>query len=286
MKKTDNSDITLTWMGTASFEICARGKTLLIDPFVSRPSLLRVAAGRPIPSDEGETARHFPRADIILIGHSHFDHLMDAPSISRRTGALIAGSPTTCFIAESMGIPKSSLMPQNDPPAPFRHSGFDIQFVPSLHGRVVMGRIPYPGILTSVPPRPPLKASDYLLGNVYGIHLDIGGISFYHNGSADLIDDNLQGLKANILLLGLAGRLKTRDYVKRMISALEPEIIIPCHYDWFFSPLDRGVRHLPGIKLGDFVREVHDIDPGIRVIFPGIGEPLGLLRAGKRCAVV
>jgi L-ascorbate metabolism protein UlaG (beta-lactamase superfamily) len=285
MEKKTKNDITLRWMGTAAFEICYRGKTLLIDPFASRPSLWRVAAGRPIPSDESETERRFPRANIILIGHSHFDHLMDAPSIARRTGAVIAGSTTACFIAESMGVPKKSLFPQADPPSPFRLSGFDIKFIPSLHGRVVMGRVPYPGILSSIPPKPPVKASDYILGHVYGLHLRAGGISLYHNGSADLIDDNLRGLKADILLLGLAGRFKTRDYVKRMISALEPHIIIPCHYDWFFTSLDTKTRHLPGIKLGHFIREVHDVNSDIRIIVPGIGSTVELSKSGGRCSV-
>ncbi len=242
------SDISLRWMGTAAFEIRFRTKTLLIDPFASRPSLWRVASGRPIPSDEIETARRFPRADIILIGHSHYDHLMDAPAIARRTGAMMAGSPTTCFIAESMGVSRKALLHQANPPEPFRHSGFDIRFIPSLHGRVVLGRVPYPGTLSSVPQKPPVKVPDYVLGNVYGLHLRAGGISLYHNGSADLIDANLRGLKADVLLLGLAGRFKTRDYVRRMISALEPQIIIPCHYDWFFSALEK--KHATCPELG------------------------------------
>jgi len=273
-------------MGTAAFEICAGGKTLLIDPFVSRPPLWRVVTGRPLAHDENEIARSFPRADIILIGHSHFDHLMDAPSIARRTGAVIAGSPTTCFIAESMGIGRDKLLVQDDPPVPFRRGPFDIAFVPSLHGRVVLGRVPYQGRLETVPGRAPRKASDYPLGNAYGIHVRARGISLFHNGSADLIDENLRDVRADVLLLGLASRSCTRDYVKRMITALKPGIVIPCHYDRFFSPMARGIRHLPGIRMGDFLKEVHDVDPGIRILIPGAGAPVDLARAGKGCAVV
>ena len=285
MKKNIQPDITLRWMGTAAFEITRGGKTLLVDPFVSRPPLHRVAAGRPIHPDADEAERRFPRADIILIGHSHFDHLMDAPSIARRTGAVLAGSPTACLIAEACGAERKKLLAQADPPASFRHGGFEIRMLPSLHGKVVLGRVPYKGKLSSMP-KVPSRASDYPVGDVYGILVKAGGISVYHNGSANLIDDALRGVRAQVLLLGLAGRFRTRDYVRRMISLLGPEIIIPCHYDWFFRPLDRGIRHLPGIKLGDFIREVHDIDPGIRVLLPGVGAPVGLSLAGGKCVVI
>lgn len=272
-------------MGTAAFEIIRGGKTLLIDPFVSRPPFLSIAAGMTIRSDEREAERRFPRADMILIGHSHFDHLMDAPSIARRTGAVMAGSPTACFIAESCGVNKEALLPQADPPAPFRRLGFDIRFIPSLHGKVVLGRVPYPGKLVSVP-ETPSKPGDYPTGDVYGIWLKAGGLSIYHNGSAGLIDDALGGVSADVLLLGLAGRFRTKNYVRRMIELLRPAIIIPCHYDWFFSPLDRGIRHLPGIKLDRFLREVHDVDPGIKVLLPGVGAEVRLARAGGKCRVM
>ena len=285
MKKVNQPDITLRWMGTAAYDITRGDTTLLIDPFVSRPSFPRVIAGRPIPPDERAAERRFPRADVILIGHSHFDHLMDAPSIARRTGAVIAGSPTTCFIAEACGVAGKSLLPQADPPEQFRRGGFDVRFIPSLHGKVFLGRVPYPGKLSSVP-APPVKAADYPVGDVYGVWLKAGGLSIYHNGSAGLIDDALSGIGADVLLLGLASRFGTRDYVRRMIELVRPSVIIPCHYDWFFSPLDKGIRHLPGIKLGHFLREVHDTDPGIRVIVPGVGAEVRLCNAGGRCVVM
>ncbi len=286
MKKKNGPDITLRWMGTAAFEICAAGKTLLIDPFVSRPPLWRVFTGRPLERDENETARSFPRADIILISHSHYDHLMDAPSIAVRTGAVIAGSPTTCFIAESMGVARNRLLVLDDPPVPFRRGPFEIALVPGLHGRVLLGRVPFRGSLSATPKAPPRKAAEYPLGNVYGIYVKARGISIFHNGSADLIDENLRGIKAHVLLLGLASRSYTKDYIRRMIQAVEPEVVVPCHYDWFFSPLRRGVRHLPGIGMGKFLKEVHDVDPEIRVLCPGLGATVGLMKAGKGCAFV
>ena len=43
------------------------------------------------------------RAGLILVGHSHFDHLGDVPWIAKRTGARIAGSRTTALLSRAYG---------------------------------------------------------------------------------------------------------------------------------------------------------------------------------------
>src|SRR5580765_4120457 len=45
--------------------------------------------------------------NLLLTGHSHFDHSFDTATWSRLTGARIVGSTTTCFQAMAEGIPAS-----------------------------------------------------------------------------------------------------------------------------------------------------------------------------------
>ena len=50
------------------------------------------------------------RADWIVVGHSHFDHLYGAERIARQTGATIIGSYETVRIMEAQGIPDRQLI--------------------------------------------------------------------------------------------------------------------------------------------------------------------------------
>jgi L-ascorbate metabolism protein UlaG (beta-lactamase superfamily) len=114
----------------------------------------------------------------------------------------------------------------------------------------------------------------YRMGGAFGIHVEAGGRSFYHNGSADLVDAELQSLHADVLLVGLAGRQGTRDYLRRLVRLLSPSAIVPTHHDQFFAPLEAGVRLLPGVALDGFLGESLDIAPSSRVFTPTYDDEL------------
>jgi hypothetical protein len=43
--------------------------------------------------------------DLILTGHSHFDHTFDTPYWAKLTGAPVIGSQTTCYQMQALGVP-------------------------------------------------------------------------------------------------------------------------------------------------------------------------------------
>lgn len=71
--------IRITWLGHASFALDAEGYKVLIDPFLS---------GNPLASTSADALE----ADFILISHGHGDHLGDAVTIAKRTGAKCIGN--------------------------------------------------------------------------------------------------------------------------------------------------------------------------------------------------
>jgi L-ascorbate metabolism protein UlaG (beta-lactamase superfamily) len=75
-----NRGVAITWLGHATFLIqTPGGKTLLIDPFLAQnPSC-------------PENLKRVDRCDIMLLTHGHGDHVADAVSIARRTGAQVVG---------------------------------------------------------------------------------------------------------------------------------------------------------------------------------------------------
>ncbi|RYZ96575.1 MAG: metal-dependent hydrolase [Sphingobacteriaceae bacterium] len=65
----------LTYYGHACFSVVINGKNILFDPFITPNELAKDIDVNTIP------------ADYIFASHGHFDHINDAVSIAKRTGA-------------------------------------------------------------------------------------------------------------------------------------------------------------------------------------------------------
>ena len=273
----------IAWLGTAGHIVRTAGTTILIDPFLTRPGFARLLFGR-LSTDAGALARLPEKVDAVLCGHSHFDHLLDAPEIARRTGALLVGSGSTCAFGRAAGLPETQLCEVPPEGRTLAVGDCEVRFVPSLHGRIFLGRVPFPGTVSA--PRLPARMWHYRMGGAFGVLVRAPGATVYHNGSADLIDAELAGVRADVLLVGLAGRKATRDYLGRLVTALEPGLIVPTHHDAFFAPLTRGVHLLPGIDLDGFVSEVRRVAPRATLVTPDYFEPLAVPAGDARGAAL
>jgi L-ascorbate metabolism protein UlaG (beta-lactamase superfamily) len=261
-----------------------REATLLVDPFVSRQRITRL--GRPLVPDDLAIARHVPRrVDAVLCGHSHYDHAADAPRIAKVTKAKLVGSASTCAWGRAEGLPESQLVQVPATGAIVRFGDVEVRFVPSRHGKVLFGRVPFPGEVRGTP-RLPGRLWHYRMGGAFGLLIRAPGVSLYHNGSADLVDAELDGERADVLLACLAGRKGTENYVGRLVSALGPSLVVPTHHDAFFAPLERGLYLLPGIDLEGFISEVHRRAPQASVITPEYHEPICVPPEDARGAVL
>lgn len=276
--------VRLTWLGTAGFIVESREATILVDPYITRTSLPHIVS--PIVPDTRAIERHVPKKiDAVLCGHSHYDHVADAPRIARLTAAKLVGSESTCAWGRAEGLEESQLVRIPSRGASARFGDIEVRFVPSRHGKVVLGRVPFPGEVRGTP-RPPKRIWHYRMGGAFGLLIRTPDLSIYHNGSADLIDAELEGEKADVLLACLAGRRGTENYVGRLVAALSPNLVIPTHHDAFFSPLERGLHLLPGIDVDGFISEVRTRAPGASVITPDYQEPIAIPPADARGAVI
>jgi L-ascorbate metabolism protein UlaG (beta-lactamase superfamily) len=274
--------LAIRWLGTAAFRLRRGGKTVLLDPFVSRPGPRKIL--RPLRSDEDAIARWAPEADLVVAGHSHYDHLLDAPAIARRTGALVLGSESTARVARAAGVEPARILVASE--AATILGPFEVDLVPSLHARLVLGIAPpFPGTIEHVPANRPLYVHEYRVGGAFGILARAGDVSVYHNGSADLIDARLEGRRADVLLVGLAGRKYAKGYLERLVRLLEPRVIVPMHYDTFFWPVDEELRLLPGVRLEEFLAEAAAVAPHAIVAAPSPFEELLVSEGGRRVAV-
>jgi hypothetical protein len=79
-----------------------------------------------------------------------------------------------------------------------------------------------------------------------------------------------------VLLVGLAGRGATPHYLERLVGTLAPRAIVPMHFDWFFAPLDDGVRLLPRVDFAGFAAEARAVAPSAALLAPEFGETLAV----------
>ena len=91
---------------------------------------------------------------------------------------------------------------------------------------------------------------------MWGIEIEVAGITFYHQGSANLIDDEIPRGGVDFFLAGVAGRGFTQDYWKRILRRLEPRTVIPTHYDDFFRPLTVPMGFTLNVNLARVPEEI------------------------------
>jgi L-ascorbate metabolism protein UlaG (beta-lactamase superfamily) len=253
----------LTFLGTAGFVVEGGGRTLVLDPFVTRPDLLTTLFGRLVP-DEAAIARHVPHADEVLLGHAHHDHALDGPIVCRQTGARLVGSESALNLGRAAGLPESQLVRAD---GPLRCGNVTVTPLLSRHGKALFGRVPLPGDIPRPPPWPP-RLRDLRHGPVYNWLLDLGGTRVLHVDSADYVDEALEPV--DILCLCAVGRQYRRDYTRGIVARTRPKVVIPCHWDDFTLPFDAPPRQLPGVDVEGFVDEIHAA--GSRAVVLGLGQ--------------
>ncbi len=83
------------WLGVSGYRLSCEGQTLFIDPYFSRVPLRSLVLRRQALPDPAVLDR-FLRAPGevvgVLVGHTHFDHAVDAPAIAKRFGCPAYGS--------------------------------------------------------------------------------------------------------------------------------------------------------------------------------------------------
>lgn len=248
-----DAPVRMRYLGTAGFVVESGDHTLVIDPYVTRPGLRTVATDRLVPH-RALIERVIPRADDVLIGHSHFDHILDAPALCERTGARLIGSSDTANVARAAGLAESQIVATEGREDIATRSGH-VRGLPSDHGRVYFNRVPLRGRITEPPPWPP-RYTDLPHGLVLNWYVEIGGVRIVHIDSAEFFEEELQDVQADVVCLCAIGRQYRPNYVADAVRLLRPKMIVACHWDYFFTQYHAEPLCLPGVDLQGFVNEV------------------------------
>jgi L-ascorbate metabolism protein UlaG (beta-lactamase superfamily) len=256
----------IEWLGVSGYRLSYEGISLLIDPYLSRVGLRALLLRRAARADTRMLDRYGAVEEPVagvLVGHTHFDHAVDAPALARRYGCNAYGSASLAQLMRLHGLGAQAVEVQ--PREPYELGPFVVRFVPSRHSKLILGRrVPFDGELTC-DHLDGLWPGAYRCGQVWGIRIEVAGTSLYHQGSANLDDDALGIEPVDVFLAGVAGRSVTPRYWERVLGKLDPRVVVPTHYDNFFRPLGRELDFVRNVKLASVPDEVSAVSSSAAV---------------------
>ncbi len=248
--------LTLRSLGVSGFEVSDGTTTVLLDPTPTRPDPVALITG-PIDADPALGAKWCPKADVILVNHTHFDHALDVGAIAKRTGALVVGSQNTVNLALSRGVTKEKtrVVHAGDQ---LTVGGFTIDVRGTRHADLLVSQ-PMSGAVAT--DSGAMWFWNYALDETLVFRLSASGTTLWFHPTSTYAPGELGGLPAKTLIVGVTGEKQNRTKVDGLLSEAKPLRVLPTHFDNFFQPLDRGLALMPGLDL-DAARQVFlDADP-------------------------
>jgi len=263
------------WFGTDGWEISFGNKTILLDPWFSRFDTGFFAgkfnAKTPIKVEEALIDQHVSKADQILIGHGHWDHMADIPYIAKKTGAQVIGSETHANVLRASGVTEGKIV-QVKGGEFMQFDGYTIEVFPGLHSMGPTKKHAVPGHLYSVPP-PPTTVGDMPEGDSLIYLITVGGkFSIFLMSTANFVERAIAGIKPDVALVASIFANQIHNFTPRLLKALNyPRVILPTHWDNFEKPYSEGPQDLRAIfgdpaNLDLWVKEAKQVSPKSKIV--------------------
>lgn len=220
----------LWWLGQSGFLVCAGGKTLLFDPYLS-DSLTKKYAQTDKPhvrvTERVIAPGRLTGIDVIACSHNHTDHL-DAETLVplleiNPKATLVVPRANVAFAVERLGAIEQRLTPV-DSGETVRVAGIDLLGIPAAHNTV--------------------ECDEQSRCRFLGYVARIDGLTVYHSGDTLLHDQLVPSLKpqrVDVALLPINGNRPERRVAgnlngveaAQLAAAIGARLAIPHHFDMF-----------------------------------------------------
>lgn len=289
--------VTLEWLGVSTHRLTIGDLVLFLDAYIDR-----VPQAPPV----GITTADVDRADFVLVGHSHFDHLWGAERIAARTGATVVGSHETVrLLHDADAIPETQLLAVAGGEPIHLTADVRVRVFPALHSCIwaTMGGADDPclGDLGVAHQERTMRIDRVMtlmhqgaLGPDVAAHLaasdrhprgDGGALAYLIETPAGSIfwkdtsghwSGILRDLRPDLAILAAAGRGNAdgepvqgslAGFLATEVELLRPKAVTLCHHDDWMPPLTKPVDVAP-IRA-----EVARRAPGVAFVERGYLEP-------------
>lgn len=282
--------VTVTWLGVTSLLFDDGETQILIDGFISRPTLLDMVFNRPVDNDVPKinyvmNEFRMRRLAAIIPVHSHFDHAMDVGALANRSSASILGSESTAQIARGAGVPEDQIT-IIDGANTFEFGEFRVTLRSSGHAALGWGgSIPLDGTIDE-PVEMPQPITALRMGGAYTIIIEHPQGTSLVQGSAAYKKYDLEDFSADVVFLGV-GQLRElgRDYAElywqHTVTATGSHSVYPVHFDDYLQPF--GTITLPPRFIDNFEKTatwLEDFrdrwDRDASLFLPPFGKPIAI----------
>jgi L-ascorbate metabolism protein UlaG (beta-lactamase superfamily) len=234
--------VSLRWLGVAGWELSFDGRRVLLDPYLSR---------LPVFDGEGEVIDSYPlevraelvdrhlaeRPELVLVTHGHYDHLLEVPYVVGKHGSRVIGTETHRHLLVAQDVPADDVVVASGGEHLDFH-GFTVQVFRSLHSQYGTYGYFAPGTLTA-PPERPATIGDLVEGGSLAYQVTARGLSvLFLSGTANFVEREVEGLRPDVLVLGMSGHANVYDYTARVLRATRPKLLVPSHHDDMVTQLD------------------------------------------------
>lgn len=282
-------DVEITYLGVAGFMVRSRDKVLLTAPHFTSPRLGKVAvdifnrtsvieADRPLIRELSPKAAN--EASAILVGHGHYDHLLDVPFIadSLATKAIVYGSPSVRnMLMGDKGLRPRLRAIESSELGSVGHvgdwittqdGGYRFMALRSSHAPAYLGwfvRFDYaPGTVDTALESLPRRAADWKVGEPYAYIVDVLDAAgktvfriYYQDSASDaplgLPPANIGGRRVDLAILCVASARNARPFAPdELIDSLRPRYVIASHWESFFQPQTERIRRNPASFFREF----------------------------------
>ncbi|MDQ1028057.1 L-ascorbate metabolism protein UlaG (beta-lactamase superfamily) [Streptomyces umbrinus] len=262
------------WLGTAGWRIDVGDRTVLFDPYLTRFTTGLYDGAfeprTPLQTRPAVVDAHIGRPELVLVSHSHWDHLADVPYIAKTTGARVVGTETTYHLLVALGVDAGQISVVKGGEV-LGFGGITVEVVPSLHSRNKKCAYFAPGTLNAPPPTVPSTISDLPEGDTLAFQVTAGdsGPSAFLMGASDFSERAVRGLRPDLAMIAVPSSTATHHYVPRLLRALDtPGVVVPVHWDNFEVPLRGSPVRDPSMDLEAFLAQVEKVSPATRVVVP------------------
>jgi L-ascorbate metabolism protein UlaG (beta-lactamase superfamily) len=280
------STLAVRWTGYSNFELAYKGRIILLDAYYDRGSFF---------SPLGVKAADLKKADVLLVGHGHMDHMSDAAAIGNATKAMVVGAPVTVEKLLTQAIPPAQLRQVTGKGGELlRFDGFTVEPILGRHGEPDrrVGTVLGPALDSLLPqPSAAERAEEELIrtrgtggprvideGTIaYLITLDTGFRIMYRD-SAGLVTEFEKAAMARVGRVDLAITALRADFLPARVipQAMEymrvyrPDAMMPAHHDAGLIAGHDGLWR----STEPVFQALKDANPSLVTVSAGYREPV------------
>lgn len=278
----------VVYLGTGGWILEHEGQQVLTGPLFTNPGLLRTGL-LPIHADTAEIDRYMSRYDVsdavaILVGHAHYDHLMDVPRVAARHAprARVVGSRTVANtlgtwsgLVDRVDVVDDSAGDQRTPGRWLRYGPrVRVMALRSRHAAHFAGYTLYQGTQDTPRETEPDWATEWLDGETYAFLIDFmaspDSVAFriYYQDAVAPAPAGLAPVPliaerpVDLAILVPATFDQVDWHPEALVENLAPRWVLLGHWEDFFVPIEQPTRSIRLTDIGHFESRLERVFAG------------------------